>query len=110
MNLGLASFKRLLSLSFYFPLFLTCVFCKVVNITVDDQNDDSATGALPIFLPSNLWNDIGQSCPLCVLHPDPNRTFDGTWHDATTHGVGDPPRTITYTFTGKCEHFKKLYQ
>ena len=88
-------FMPFLYLAFLVPL----IFCKKINITVDDQNGDSSTGALPTYLPSNEWND-GQNCPGCSVKPNHSRAFDGTWRDATTFTYDNITHNISYTFNG----------
>ena len=73
-----------------------------VNRTIDDQQGDSITGVVPVFLPSKAWN-IGQTCTICAFRPndpiDVSAVFDGTWHDTTHIGATDP-KTIQINFTG----------
>lgn len=59
------------------------------NITVDDANSN--------LLYSSAWR-VGQTCTVCLLHPDPNYVYDRTWHDTTR--IGSDPVTVNYTFKG----------
>ncbi|KAI0325593.1 hypothetical protein GY45DRAFT_1330065 [Cubamyces sp. BRFM 1775] len=56
-----------------------------VNRTIDDQNGDSVTGAVPLY--RGAWA-IGQTCTGCGVRAgnpiDPSQAFDGTWHDASS--------------------------
>jgi hypothetical protein len=52
-----------------------CVFG--INVTIDDQNGDSVTGAVPSYSPGNKWQQ-GSQCPGCFAQPDPQQTFDGS--------------------------------
>ncbi|KAJ7024164.1 hypothetical protein C8F04DRAFT_738407 [Mycena alexandri] len=70
------------------------------NYTIDDLEGDSRTGVLPLYEPLNLWNAVVDgNCNICWIHPDPNRTFEHTWHDATQN-VGDAPPSVTIQFIG----------
>ena len=69
------------------------------NRTIDDQQGDSVTGAVPSYSPVEAWSQ-GSTCDGCYVQLDTAHTFDGTWHDST-HTPGDPePRVITAQFTG----------
>ncbi|TFK57566.1 hypothetical protein OE88DRAFT_1641182 [Heliocybe sulcata] len=54
----------------------------LTNVTVDDTDGDSLTGAQVSYSPADAWN-VGQECVGCTAHPDPNQTYMGTWHDTT---------------------------
>lgn len=69
-----------------------------VNITVDDEQGDSHTGAKPTYSPSDGWSQ-GATCSGCQIKANPALAFDNTWHDSTVH-LGDQPHTITIQFTG----------
>ncbi|KAI0673167.1 hypothetical protein C8Q78DRAFT_704138 [Trametes maxima] len=73
----------------------------LVNRTIDDQEGDSVTGALPNYLPKR-WN-TGQTCSTCNIHPgiiDASQAFDGTWSDMTYSGAGWPDQVVAINFTG----------
>ncbi|KAH8114733.1 hypothetical protein DFH11DRAFT_184583 [Phellopilus nigrolimitatus] len=70
----------------------------LVNVTVDDQNGDEITKALPAYSPAAAWSQ-GASCSGCLAQPDPSLALDNTWHDAT-FAPGDPQYTIEVNFTG----------
>ncbi|KAJ3839271.1 hypothetical protein F5878DRAFT_561073 [Lentinula raphanica] len=65
---------------------------------IDDEFGDTVTGMIPIYTPSNLWNQ-GATCFLCGFVANPLRTFQDTWHDIT-HNPTDPPATVQFDFTG----------
>lgn len=69
-------------------LFHPLVSAVLVNVTIDDSQ--TSNGATVIqYTPSDSWND-GTDCVACTAHPDPTRTLDGTWHDATHEpGAGE---------------------
>jgi hypothetical protein len=46
-----------------------------VNRTIDDEIGDSVTGALPIYVPQNIWTQ-GNQCTTCWADPDYQQTFD----------------------------------
>ncbi|KAI0326742.1 hypothetical protein GY45DRAFT_63408 [Cubamyces sp. BRFM 1775] len=80
-----------------------------MNRTIDDQNGDSVTGAMPSYLPDGGWAQ-GSQCTTCNIHPglvDVSRTFDQTWHDSTYH-PGQPDRVITVSFTGTAVYVLNL--
>lgn len=88
-------FPKLFPLPFLFLLpFLPSTLSASRNITVDDQADDPAL----IYAPEGAWH-LGPHCTGCVAQPDPNLTFNNTWHDSTTT-FGNGPYTINYTFQG----------
>ncbi|KAF9063965.1 hypothetical protein BDP27DRAFT_1231236 [Rhodocollybia butyracea] len=61
---------------------------------IDDQFGDTVTGALPTYLPPSLWIQ-GSICSACAFHPDSTKTYDSTWHDATTNISA----TVQFNFT-----------
>ncbi|KAI0754136.1 hypothetical protein C8Q80DRAFT_1341245 [Daedaleopsis nitida] len=69
------------------------------NRTIDDQDGDSATGAIPQYAPSTGWNK-GQQCTGCFVQLDVNQVFHGTWMDGTVPRDGTDPWTITLNFVG----------
>jgi hypothetical protein len=71
----------------------------LTNRTIDDQNGDSVTGSLPLYSPSDLWNE-GVGCVPCAIHPEPSDAFDGTWHDTQIVPNVTTPRTVTMSFNG----------
>ena len=94
----LGSFRHLCRIS-PFLISLVTIAAAATNRTIDDQEGDSVTGAVPSYTPVGSWNQ-GSTCDGCFVHLDPSQTFDGTWHDST-HTPGDPePRVITAQFTG----------
>jgi hypothetical protein len=44
----------------------------LTNRTIDDQNGDSVTGALPKYSPPGVWNQ-GNGCGVCALKLDPSK-------------------------------------
>ncbi|KAH9897631.1 hypothetical protein C8Q73DRAFT_364880 [Cubamyces lactineus] len=80
-----------------------------MNRTVDDQNGDSVTGAMPSYLPDSGWTQ-GSQCPTCNIYPglvDVSRAIEQTWHDSTYH-PGQPDRVITVSFTGTAVYVYNL--
>ncbi|KAJ3881116.1 hypothetical protein F5051DRAFT_398016 [Lentinula edodes] len=65
---------------------------------IDDEDGDSVTGLVPIYTPSNFWQQ-GDSCIVCLLAFDPTQMFHGTWH-SITHQTPDPAATVEFNFTG----------
>lgn len=81
----------------FFAKLLTISHGALVNVTVDDLNGDSRTGAVPIYgPPGSRWID-SESCSECPYGAP--EAHDGTWHLSTTDpgGITD---TINYTFSG----------
>ena len=79
----------------------------LVNRTIDDQKGDSVTGVTPLFLPDGgIWN-AGQTCTTCAIRAggkpiDTEHVFDGTWYDATYHGMaGEQELVVQVNFTGQ---------
>ncbi|KAF7310027.1 hypothetical protein MIND_00375600 [Mycena indigotica] len=70
---------------------------KLVTRTIDDTAGDSATGAVPSYAPADQFS-LNSNCGGCVYHPDPGRTFGGTWHD--TSQVDAQARSVSFSFTG----------
>lgn len=72
---------------------------------IDDEDGDSVTGLVPIYTPSNFWQQ-GDLCTICLLAFDPIQMFHGTWH-AITHQPPDPAATVEFNFTDMClsRHF-----
>ncbi|KAI5117137.1 hypothetical protein M0805_008256 [Coniferiporia weirii] len=68
------------------------------NVTVDDQNGDQKTGAMPTYSPVSVWNQ-GANCSHCKARPDPSLALDSTWHDTTANPGADFP-TVEISFTG----------
>ncbi|KAJ3868851.1 hypothetical protein EV359DRAFT_31348 [Lentinula novae-zelandiae] len=64
---------------------------------IDDEDGDSVTGLVPIYTPSNFWQQ-GDLCTICLLAFDPIQMFHGTWH-AITHQPPDPAATVEFNFT-----------
>ncbi|KAJ4488762.1 hypothetical protein C8J55DRAFT_604034 [Lentinula edodes] len=64
---------------------------------IDDEDGDSVTGLVPIYTPSNFWQQ-GDSCIVCFLAFDPAQMFHGTWH-SITHQTPDPAATVEFNFT-----------
>ncbi|KAI0658425.1 hypothetical protein C8Q70DRAFT_893759, partial [Cubamyces menziesii] len=80
-----------------------------MNRTVDDQNGDSVTGAMPSYLPDGGWAQ-GSQCMTCNIHPglvDVSQAIEQTWHDSTYH-PGQPDRVITVSFTGTAVYVYNL--
>ncbi|GJE89290.1 hypothetical protein PsYK624_053870 [Phanerochaete sordida] len=79
--------------------FLTPVFGRLINVTVDDQGADPTTGTVINY--EAMWA-IGP-CSSCGAKPDANNALDGTWHD-TTYNPDIPAETLlrnaTFNFTG----------
>ncbi|KAH8116543.1 hypothetical protein DFH11DRAFT_1505911, partial [Phellopilus nigrolimitatus] len=71
----------------------------LVNVTVDDENGDQRTQALPSYTPEDKWAQ-GATCTKCLAQPDSLEAFDYTWHDSTQEGGESGVRTIEMTFTG----------
>jgi len=69
-----------------------------VNATIDDQLGDSLSGALPAYVPQNVWTR-GDTCTTCFAQPDYQYAFQHTWHDATWEPL-QPELTATVSFTG----------
>ena len=74
----------------------------LTNRTIDDQNGDSVTGVVPIFLPAGSWSQ-GSDCQGCFVQLDTTQVHDGTWHD-TTYTPGGDPKIINISFNG--EYFR----
>ena len=75
----------------------------LVNRTIDDKFGDSISQVAPLYLPSNVRWDQGNTCLGCLVNHtfvDVSRAFDGTWHDSTYSGIGYPEHSITFNFTG----------
>lgn len=73
-----------------------------VNITVDDQAVDPATGQSLISYTEHF--PPGQNCSECASRPDPSQAFRYTWHDVT-YDPGRPdfhsiPQNATFGFDG----------
>jgi hypothetical protein len=45
------------------------------NRTIDDQNGDSLTGALPTYFPENVWI-LGSECLTCAANVSDQQAFD----------------------------------
>jgi hypothetical protein len=45
------------------------------NRTIDDQNGDSLTGALPAYFPENVWIQ-GSECSTCAANVSYQQAFD----------------------------------
>ncbi|KAJ7749562.1 hypothetical protein DFH07DRAFT_555138 [Mycena maculata] len=69
-----------------------------LNRTIDDEFGDSVSGALPTYRPDYYWN-VGTSCTICEVHPDPTLAFNHTWHD-TSQLPGHAPVSVTLDFVG----------
>lgn len=71
------------------------------NRTIDDTNGDSVTGNLPGYGSSVGigWNH-GPPCSACLLKPDADQLFMGTWHDNTLDSGVAGYNSITLNFTG----------
>ncbi|KAJ7778747.1 hypothetical protein DFH07DRAFT_539291 [Mycena maculata] len=69
-----------------------------LNRTIDDEFGDSVSGALPTYRPDSYWN-VGTSCTICEVHPDPTLAFNHTWHD-TSQLPGHAPVSVTLDFVG----------
>ncbi|KAI0354223.1 hypothetical protein OH77DRAFT_1426270 [Trametes cingulata] len=83
-------------------LIVTSCSASLVNRTIDDQKGDSVTGAVPLFAPPDTWH-IGQTCAGCAVRAptiDPGQVFEGTWHDSTFRGLGQPAQDIEIHFQG----------
>ena len=75
----------------------------LVNRTIDDKFGDSISQVTPLYLPSNVRWDQGNTCLGCLINHtfvDVSRAFDGTWHDSTYSGIGYPEHFLTFNFTG----------
>lgn len=76
------------------------VSSTMVNVYIDDQTGDSATGILPTYVPPNSWNQ-GAGCDFCATKPDPSQALGGTWHDASySPGGNSQPFDSTLQFNG----------
>ncbi|KAH8116545.1 hypothetical protein DFH11DRAFT_1506467 [Phellopilus nigrolimitatus] len=73
----------------------------LVNVTIDDENGDSVTGAKPTYSGVGLdgWAQ-GAGCHGCMAKLDPSQAFDGTWHDSTWHPGDADEKTIEMSFSG----------
>ena len=72
-----------------------------VNVYIDDQTGDSATGVLPTYAPLSAWNQ-GAGCLSCAADPNTSQAHGGTWHDATYNpGKDFQPFGFTLQFNGK---------
>lgn len=80
------------------------LYCKSVNVTIDDTYGDPVTGTK--FTYSDVEWKPGQNCSGCLAQPDPKQARNGTWHDATFNAqpgyVPEPnvPLNATVTFNG----------
>jgi len=70
----MASKYRALKLACVLLIFRSAA-ALAINRTIDDQFGDSATGALPIYSPENMWAQ-GNQCSTCFAQPDYQQTFD----------------------------------
>ena len=92
-------------LVYYFVLFASLALAALQNITVDDA---AVTGAVvPNYLPNATYWNIGNTCKLCNVHPDPSLAYNGTWHDST-YNVNISLQAIDFTFTGRPLIFQSL--
>jgi hypothetical protein len=75
------------------------------NRTIDDADYDVVS-----YLPAAAWN-AGQNCSSCLLKPDPNpnKVWNGTWHDTTQLRADKEQHTVTVSFTG-VHHTHVSYQ
>ena len=92
------------------------VVAKLVNRTIDDEGGDSVTGIVPTYTPNegDPWIQ-GNVCSFCDVGRnviDINRTFNGTWHDATYKSRRDPASSsglvIAFNFTGTAVYVYNL--
>ena len=90
--------RQWIFLFIHFVALASLASSTTVNVTVDDEQGDSRTGAQPTYAPSDGWSQ-GATCSGCEVKADPALAFDNTWHDSTVH-LGDQPHTITIQFTG----------
>ncbi|KAJ7147207.1 hypothetical protein C8R46DRAFT_918135 [Mycena filopes] len=89
--------RALRLLAFYALTRFRACNSTAANYTIDDLKGDVRTGVLPVYEPLSMWNADG-NCNVCVIHPDPKKAVEGTWHDATQ--TGKTPPTVTIQFTG----------
>lgn len=55
-----------------------------VNVTIDDTFGNPQTSARVVYSPANAWQEGTQACSTTgTSYPDPNRLFNGTWHEST---------------------------
>lgn len=114
------------TLAVFTPQFLEHVQALATNRTIDDQNGDSLTGALPSYSPENIWTQ-GDQCSTCYAQPNYEQTFDHSerafttlnkqdwsnifkaWHNGTIHPT-DPENelSVTMTFNGE-QHASALH-
>ncbi|CCM03339.1 uncharacterized protein FIBRA_05468 [Fibroporia radiculosa] len=92
----LSDFPYLLLLGIIFSV-LSNVSSVSVNRTIDDRLGDPITGLMPIY--NGSWN-FGPECPVCIVLPNINKTFDRTWHDCTVYPTDTAPHTVSLTFNG----------
>ena len=84
------------TLAFWSPALIA-----VQNITIDDQLGDGVTGQQVSYSPeTGAWAQ-GATCTGCALKPDPDLTFDNTWHDSTYKGQSPGPFSFSLFFNGK---------
>jgi hypothetical protein len=86
--------------------FIRGTYAAVEVRTIDDQYGDSATGALPVYLPSGEWT-YGPTCGTqCYIGQskyvvfNTSAIFNGSWHD-TTFRENQPQKYISLSFTGE---------
>lgn len=67
------------------PCLIQCTLASLVNVTIDDTFGDPQTGALVIYSPASAWENGTRACSTaCVARPDPDKLYNGTWHETTT--------------------------
>ncbi|KAJ6519372.1 hypothetical protein C8R45DRAFT_918412 [Mycena sanguinolenta] len=92
----------------FFALFLCFLNCYAsVNVTIDDTNGDSLTGALVTYSPAKAWTESGPSpCTLSCPPTTPNveDMNDWTYHNSTfspnSGEFPNVPLTATVQFNG----------
>jgi len=81
-------------------LLIQSAHSTLTNRTIDDENGDSESGLRPIYAPTaDAWN-YGPACPGCYVQPNPDDTFDQSWHDVTVSPTDSSLRNVTLTFNG----------
>lgn len=98
----MASLRDLLLVTLFLLTYIPPSLAALRNVTVDDESGDSETGIIPTYI--RAWQQ-GATCTECIVQPDKNFAFEGTWHDSTSHPDGDGFRAMQINFTGTCVFF-----
>lgn len=57
-------------------LHISTNLAALVNVTIDDEFGDSATGQKIVYLPSSAWN-FGPKCERCKANVDASQAMNG---------------------------------